>query len=127
MTCGTLPPSNCTLDWYYCPRDPGCATYRLSVTSVEVDVKDKSALAVGDAVRVLMKGRTDLQSVPVGGSYRIYALAGGNAYAGVLTEVLTVYPKQKTFALDIPFKLTSAFFSGKGPPGQWFQFGVDIF
>ena len=37
---GCLPPHKaCELEWYYCPRDPGCVTYDMSAVRVELDVQ----------------------------------------------------------------------------------------
>jgi len=112
--------ASCALGWYYCPRDPGCTTYTMSASSVEVDIHDSTGYKVGDNVTMIVKGTTSIKEVPVAGSYRVYALSGGNVAAGVLTDVMTL--SGSNFALDISFQITSGDFDGKN-----FEFGLDIF
>merc|ERR1740130_269546 len=61
-----------------------------------------------------------MKEVPVAGSYRVYALSGGNVAAGVLTDVMNL--SGSNFVLDISFQLTTADFDVKD-----FEFGLDIF
>jgi hypothetical protein len=121
----TSPPGcveKCNLKWNWCPRDPGCKTYTMDVASVETDVKGATEIKAGDSFTVTVRGTTTLSTVPVAGSYRIYALAGGNAAAGVLTDVLTI--DRGTFVMVIPFTATAACFN---LPKNWFEFGIDVF
>jgi hypothetical protein len=121
-SCNTSTP--CDLDWFYCPRDPGCATYTMSVSDVIVDVRDKTTYKTGDAVTLTVNGTTTLTSCPVAGSYRIYSLAGKNQQAGVLCDVLTILPGG-AFILSIPITLVDDDFTQ--PPDSWFDFGLDVF
>jgi hypothetical protein len=111
---------SCSLGWYYCPRDPGCTTYTMSTTSVEFDTHDSKGYKVGDNVTLIVKGSTTIKAIPGSGSYRIYALSGGNVAAGVLDDVMTLTGSD--FVLDIPFQLTTADFDAKE-----FEFGLDVF
>jgi hypothetical protein len=118
----------CDLDWYYCPRDPGCTTYTMSVESVEVDVKDKVAIRVDDVAKLIVHGTTSLTSVPVAGSYRIYQLSGGNAAEGVLSDVMTISNCGALgcdFVIVVPtIVLSPGMFNTKN---RWFEFGLDVF
>merc|ERR1711865_1113619 len=86
----------CGLKFNYCPRDPGCATYTMSVHDIKVtDMNATEAIeiqdvTVGSTFNVEVSGVTTLKTVPVSGSYRIYALTGGNVGVGVLTDVMTL-------------------------------------
>merc|ERR1712028_228391 len=111
---------SCSLGWYYCPRDPGCTTYTMSTESVEFDTHDSKGYKVGDNVTLIVEGSTTMKEVPVAGSYRVYALSGGNVAAGVLTDVMNL--SGSNFVLDIPFQLTTADYDVKD-----FEFGLDIF
>jgi hypothetical protein len=113
----------CDLDWYYCPRDPGCATYTMSVKSVEVDVMDATGLVAGDKVILTVNGTTTMKTVPTSGSYRIYALSGGNEAAGLLSDTLRLLGNG-AFSMRVPFDITAASFEAtKG----WTEFGLDVF
>lgn len=122
--CGPPPPARCQLDWYYCPRDPGCVTYDMSVGTVEVDVQDPTALRAGDNVTLLVKGTTTMSKVPVEATWRIYDMAGHNAATGVLSDVCTLDTSKSptAFRLDIPFTFPAASISG-----SLLEFGLDIF
>jgi hypothetical protein len=117
------PKTPCDLKWNWCPRDPGCKTYTMDVASVETDIKSAdSVVEAGDVFTVTVRGTTSMTTVPVAGSYRIYALSGGNAATGVLTDVLTI--DRGTFVMKIPFTATAdCFVTAKG----WFEFGIDVF
>lgn len=99
----------------------------MSVSNVVVDVEDATGLKAGDKVSLHVNGTTSLRSVPVAGSYRIYALDGGNAAAGVLSDVMTLSdcgPNGCYFGMDVPFTLTPGCF---GTSTGWFEFGLDVF
>jgi len=117
----------CDLKWYYCPRDPGCVTYTMSADSVVVDVIDPLTIKAGDVANLIVKVTTSLKSVPQEGSFRIYALAGGNADGGALSDVMTITSCGQLgcyYTLDIKdFPITPTMFTAQG----WFEFGLDIF
>ena len=116
----------CHMDWYYCPRDPGCSTYTMSVKEVFVyangHVNPISAenLTVGDKISVEVRGSTTMKSVPVAGSFRIYNLQGGNMFAGVLADTLTL--SGNNFVFKTSFTLDSGAFA----TGRWVEWGLDI-
>jgi hypothetical protein len=116
------PQSKCDLKWDWCPRDPGCKTYTMDVASVETDIKGATEVKAGDAFTVIVRGTTSMLSVPVAGSYRIYALTGGNVATGVLTDVLAI--DKGTFVMTIPFIAASPCFDTSK---NWFEFGIDVF
>ena len=111
----------CDLDWFYCPRDPGCTTYTMSTDTVVVDVRDKTTIKAGDKVTLTVNGTTTLKSCPAAGSYRIYSLVGKNQQAGVLCDILTILP-DGVFILSIPITLIAGDFVD-----DWFEFGLDVF
>jgi len=116
------PKQPCDLKWDWCPRDPGCKTYTMDVASVETDIKGVTAIKAGDAFTVIVRGTTSMVSVPVAGSYRIYALNGGNVATGVLSDVLVI--DKGTFVMTIPFVAASPCFD---TTKNWFEFGIDVF
>lgn len=145
--CGAL----CNLNWYYCPRDPGCVTYTMTVTAVEVDVDDSTGVHPNDGATVIVNGTTSLkvcvcvdrvspttksfsqtpypfqQSIEVAATYRIYDLAGHNAAAGLLEPIMSLYDCNDegcSFGLAIGFKLVEGCFDAER---GWFEFGLDIF
>lgn len=116
----------CDLKWYYCPRDPGCITYTMTVNSVVVDVADTSGIKVGDHILMHVNGTTSLRSVPTAGSYRIYGLDGKNVATGVLTNVMSLSDCNSEgchFGLNIGFVLPPGCFTSQG----WFEYGLDVF
>lgn len=115
------PQTPCDLKWNWCPRDPGCTTYTMDVASVQTDIKG-SKITAGDGFRVTVRGTTSMKTVPTAGSYRIYALAGGNVATGVLTDVLVI--DKGTFVMTIPFTAGATMFDLKK---DWFEFGIDVF
>eukprot|EP00658_Telonema_sp_P-2_P031805 TRINITY_DN23722_c0_g1_i7.p1 TRINITY_DN23722_c0_g1~~TRINITY_DN23722_c0_g1_i7.p1 ORF type:complete len:390 (-),score=94.03 TRINITY_DN23722_c0_g1_i7:443-1612(-) len=120
-TCGPPPPPpGCALDWYYCPRDPGCKTYTMSVETTEFDTHDSKGYKAGDKVTLIVKGTTSLTAIPPSGSYRIYALSGHNEGSGVLSDVMAL--SAGSFTVTVPFTLSSESFSGTD-----FEFGLDVF
>jgi hypothetical protein len=118
-SCAPAPTPGCKLNWFYCPRDPGCVTYTMSVKSVEVDV-DGPKLASGEKVIMIVKGKTTLTKVPPNGSYKIYDQAGKNMGSGVLSTVMTL--SSPDFTLKVPITLDAA--SVQPPFVEW---GLDIF
>ena len=119
----------CDLDWYYCPRDPGCTTYTMSVESVTFDDANAGPLAAKDPVRLLVNGTTTLSSVPHYGTFVIYELNGGEIMQGELRKnnAMTVSPRAQgetwsNFALDIPFTLDQGAFED-----PYFEIGLDVF
>ena len=115
------PQTPCDLKWNWCPRDPGCTTYTMDVASVETDIKG-AKITAGDGFKVTVRGTTSMETVPVAGSYRVYALAGGNVATGVLTDVLVI--DKGTFVMTIPFTAGATMFDLKK---DWFEFGIDVF
>ena len=65
----------CGVNWYYCPRDPGCKTYTMSVLDMEVRANDYTnaiqmdMLKTGNSITVQASGVTTIETVPVAGSY----------------------------------------------------------
>merc|ERR1712072_1245418 len=97
----------CGINWNYCPRDPGCATYTMSVHKVTardtstqgpVLVKD---VKIGDKITVDIQGKTTLKAVPTQGSYRVYSLQGKNVAAGTLGSALKLNGDNFEFGIDI--------------------------
>ena len=119
----------CGLKFNYCPRDPGCATYTMSVTDIKVtDLNATEAIkiqdvSVGSTFNVEVSGVTTLKAVPVSGSYRIYALTGGNVGVGVLTDVMTL-GANGDFTMKIQFTVDARNF---GTTKDLFEFGLDVF
>jgi hypothetical protein len=130
MGMGSTVESNiCGLKWNYCPRDPGCATYTMSVDSVHTRDESRGPVKienvkVGDSITVEMVGKTTLKEVPTAGSYRVYALKGGNVDAGVLADALTV--SGGSFVFKATFKVSEALFQSAQQTNM-FEFGVDVF
>lgn len=116
------PKTPCDLKWNWCPRDPGCTTYTMDVASVETDIKGAGEVKAGDGFTVIVRGKTSMTKVPIAGSYRIYALSGGNAATGVLSDVLVI--DRGTFVMTIPFTATTNMFDVNK---DWFEFGIDVF
>jgi hypothetical protein len=117
----------CNMNWYYCPRDPGCTTYTMSVHTVNVDADaHKYAvyaenLTATDIMSIEVQGITTLKSIPVAGSYRIYNLAGHNMAAGVLSDVMKL--SGNAFTLNIKFTLDAGAFGA----GKFLEWGLDVF
>ena len=119
-------PDKCDLNYYYCPRDPGCITYTMPATSVEVDVLDANDIKPGDHIRLTINGTTSLHSVPVDGSYRVYDIAGHNVIGGALSDAMTIYncvSEGCYFGVTTDFVLPSAAFTPEG----WMEFALDVF
>ena len=115
----------CSLHWYYCPRDPGCTTYTMSVETVEVDVADPKGLYPGDQVTLTINGTTSLREITQYGSYRIYDLAGKNVAAGVLGDVVSLFncgAQGCHFGVNLQFTITEGSFNA-----GWMEFGFDSF
>lgn len=117
---------------YYCPRDPGCVTYTMSVHEVFVrDANITSAmtamqLKAKDTMLVEIKGETSLATVPLAGSFKIYNLAGDTTFSGDLSKAMTITGTAKPFdfTLEIEFPLTQGSFD---TTSDYFEFGVDVF
>lgn len=119
-------PSTCDLKYFYCPRDPGCVTYTMSASVVEVDVLDANDIKPGDHLRLTVNGTTQIKTVPVDGSYRIYDIAGHNVVGGALTDAMTIYECVEEgcyFGVVVDFVLPAAAFTEQG----WMEFGLDVF
>jgi hypothetical protein len=114
--------SPCDLKWNWCPRDPGCKTYTMNVATVETDVSGAKTVKAGDGFTIIVRGTTSMEKVPIAGSYRIYALTGGNVATGVLTDVLKI--DRGTFVMTIPFTASENCFDTSK---NWFEFGIDVF
>ena len=64
------PAPGCKLNWFYCPRDPGCVGYSMSAETVDVTVDD-SSIAAGDMVVMNVTGTTTLKAVPLSSTYKV--------------------------------------------------------
>lgn len=120
----------CGLEYNYCSKDPGCATYTMSVhdlfvqdlnSSKPVNISDVS---LGSHLKLTVTGKTTITTVTKDGSYRIYALQGGNLAGGVLADVLTIDGKGG-FAVSVEFTVAAELFNAKDK--SKFEFGLDIF
>merc|ERR1719473_2165917 len=102
----------CGVNWYYCPRDPGCKTYTMSV----------------HAITVQASGVTTIEKVPTAGSYRIYGLDGKNVATGILTDTLNITFNSATlqydFVLTISFVLDADNFDNAK---KWTEWTLDVF
>merc|ERR1712072_609648 len=120
------PPEQCDIEWWYCPRDPDCDGYDMSVEQIVVstDIVSRTPefFAPGDSVNVHVNGTTTLTSVDPGATYRIYQLAGGNQATGVLADVIQINGDR--FDINLPFGLVDGNFVTNL---NWFEFGIDIF
>merc|ERR1711959_520357 len=80
----------CDLVWYYCPKDPGCVNYQLTVSRVTIvadgytGAVNATDLKPGDKVDIVITGETTFKSLPGGGNYVVYDAAGHNMAAGPL-------------------------------------------
>jgi len=117
------PPSSCKLNWFYCPRDPGCVTYTMSVSSVEVDVQDKSGIKAGDTVTMIVHGTTKIKAVPSSGTYKVYDGAGKNAAQGILSDVMTIDASSGAFTI----KVSGIVLDASSVQGDVIEWGLDIF
>lgn len=124
-------PGTCDLKWDYCPRDPGCVTYTMSVSAVALDVMDPKTIKVGDPVHLVINGTTSIKKVPTAGSFRIYDLAGHNAFAGVLSEHMTLGQcgvQGCYFNFEFSFAMTADMWGpSSGPLDGSMEFGLDVF
>merc|ERR1711934_559251 len=109
----------CALNWFYCPRDPNCDAYTMSVTSVSVDLHG-TKLAGGTRIILNVDGTTTLTKLPEHGSYKVYDMPGHNIAGGALADVLTL--SAGTFKARVPITLDAA--SVQGDMVDW---GFDIF
>merc|ERR1712072_1546654 len=120
------PPEQCDIEWWYCPRDPDCDGYDMSVeqivVSTDIGSRTPEFFAPGDSVNVHVNGTTTLTSVDPGATYRIYQLAGGNQATGVLADVIQINGDR--FDINLPFGLVDGNFVTNL---NWFEFGIDIF
>merc|ERR1711959_866463 len=116
---GTCTDVVCKMNWFYCPRDPNCDAYTMSVTSVTVDVHG-AALTGGTRVIMIVDGTTTLTKLPGHGSYKVYDMPGHNIAGGALADVLTL--SAGTFKARVPITLDAA--SVQGDMVDW---GFDIF
>merc|ERR1711934_266500 len=110
----------CALNWFYCPRDPNCDAYTMSVTSVSVDVHG-TKLAGGTRIILNVDGTTTLTKLPEHGSYKVYDMPGHNIAGGALADVLKLDGAGK-FVATVPITLDAA--SAVGNVIDW---GFDIF
>jgi len=119
-------PNDCDLKYFYCPRDPGCVTYTMSAENVEVDVLDGNTIKAGDHIRLVVNGTTQIRTVPVDGSYRIYDIAGHNVVGGALSDAMTITSCVEEgcyFSVVVDFELPAEAFTPQG----WMEFGLDVF
>lgn len=86
----------CGLHWTYCPRDPGCEGYSMSVHRVDFHVADRARpinatdLPPGARALAVVRGLTTLDAVPQHGSYKVYTLSGTESEGGALNDVLVL-------------------------------------
>lgn len=122
----------CGVNWYYCPRDPGCKTYTMSVHNIiahannHTDPIKMEDLRPGDSVTIVITGKTTMKEVPVAGSYRIYGLDGKNVATGILTGgVLVLHPGTPNgFTMTVTFTLDSDNFD---ETKTWTEWTLDVF
>ena len=124
----------CGVNWYYCPRDPGCLTYTMSVHSMEVHANDYTGsvemdkLKIGNSITIQVSGVTTIEKVPVEGSYRIYGIDGKNVATGILTDTLKINYNTTTlqydFVMTVPFTLDSDNFVAAS---KWNEWTLDVF
>jgi len=113
----------CNLDWHYCPSDPGCVNYQVSIKEVFVTAagytKVRSEdLKVGDKVELTVRGITTLKDADVvDGNFLIYDGAGKNIQAGTILG--SVKGNQ--------FTLTADFVVNEQTAGVDFEIGLDVF
>ena len=130
----TIETNVCGVNWYYCPRDPGCKTYTMSVHTMDVHANDYTGsvqmdmLKQGNSITVQASGVTTIEKVPTAGSYRIYGLDGKNVATGILTDTLDIQYNSKTlqydFVMTVPFKLDSDNFDSAK---KWTEWTLDVF
>jgi len=113
------PPSDCKLNWFYCPRDPGCKTYKMSVSTIEVDVQG-SAIASGVQVTMIAKGTSSVTAISPSATYKVYDQDGKNMAQGVLDDVMTLDGTQ--FTVKVPMTLDAS-----AVQGDLVEWGLDIF
>merc|ERR1719421_341306 len=123
----------CGVNWYYCPRDPGCKTYTMSVHNMNVHTNsyahvEMDALKAGDQITVQASGVTTIEKVPTAGSYRIYGLDGKNVATGILSDTMNITYNSATlqydFVLTVPFVLDKDNFDGAQ---KWTEWTLDVF
>ena len=103
---------------FYCPRDPGCITYDMSVHDVKVHAAGYSGsvkaedLQPGHNITIMITGETTMTEVTAAMTYRVYALSGKNMAFGLLQDALTL--SGTAFTLEATFELTSAAIGSEG-------------
>jgi len=128
-------------DWFYCPRDPGCTSYKMSAHQVSVGKPGHTRMVVGNWVNLYVIGMTTITNVSEIASYKVYGISGGNVGSGELAArhgnyldgpkglgaslELNFLRKPGQFRLQIPHLLTAASFDESGT--QFVNFGIDIF
>jgi len=130
----TIDTNVCGVNWYYCPRDPGCKTYTMSVHDMDVHANDYTGsvnmdkLKVGNSITIQASGVTTIEKVPTAGSYRIYGLDGKNVATGILTDTLNITYNTGTlqydFVMTVPFTLDSHNFDSAT---KWTEWTLDVF
>ena len=124
----TVTTNVCGMDWYYCPRDPGCVTYDMSVHDVKIHVDgiegniDIVDLKPGHTAQVQITGITTITSVSASASYRVYALDGKNMAFGVLANAF-ILTGNGGFVFTPSFEITADAIGSNG----FVEFGIDVF
>jgi len=120
---GPAPPPapGCKLNWFYCPRDPGCVGYSMSAETVDVTVDD-SSIQAGDMVVMNVTGTTTLKAVPLSSTYKVYDQEGKNMAQGNLADILTLDPATGSFKISVSIQLDAA-----SVQGDLIEWGLDIF
>jgi len=132
-------------DWFYCPRDPGCATYTMSAHEVSVSTAPShlGAVRAGAWSNLYIIGTTTITNVSQIASYKVYGIDGKNAATGLVAGrhgVWTDGPKglgaslelnfenkPGQFRLQIPLIVAQNNFEETAAKEQFVNFGIDIF
>jgi len=139
------PSSSCKgWDWFYCPRDPGCATYQMSVHQVSVGLAPghTTKVTVGKWTNLYVVGTTTMKTVPASATFKVYGVDGHNVAQGKFAARKGIYTdgplgkgaslelgfenKPGQFRLQIPLLPTAGNFAAV-QGGQWVNFGIDVF
>jgi len=132
-------------DWFYCPKDPGCATYTMSAHEVSVSTAPArlNTVMVGHWVNLYVIGTTTIQNVSEVASYKVYGIDGKNSAAGLLAGrhglwtdgpkglgaslELNFEKKPGQFRLQVPIIVSDNNFEETAAKEQYVNFGIDIF
>lgn len=127
-------------DWFYCPRDPGCSGYAMSVHQVSIGKLGQQKIEEGKWVNLYAIGMTTLKSVPEHATFKVYGIDGSNIAGGPLQArggvwndktkgaslELNYDKKPGQFRLQIPVIVASKDFDDYTGT-QMVNFGIDVF